>query len=107
MPGNIDAVTSLGVNMLIRDGAVPLVTVDDLLADLKADRAALWEKDYTGIVGEEERQILDLLSKSGEVTIDQLAMRLGLTAGKINGLVSILEMKGLVMTALGRVFLAV
>ena len=107
VPGNIDAVTSLGVNMLIRDGAVPLVTVDDLLADLNADRTALWEKDYAGPVGEEERRILDLLSRSGEVTIDQLAMRLGLTAGKINGLVSILEMKGLVMTALGRVFLAV
>ncbi len=107
VPGNIDAVTSLGVNMLIRDGAVPLVTVDDLLADLNADRTALWEKDYAGTVGEEERRILDLLSRSGEVTIDQLAMRLGLTAGKINGLVSILEMKGLVMTALGRVFLAV
>ena len=107
VPGNIDAVTSHGVNMLIRDGAVPLVDVDDLLQDLHVDRQALWRESYAGVVGEEERKILELLSSGGEATIDQIAMKLGATAGKINGLVSVLEMKGLVMTALGRVFLSV
>ena len=58
VPGNIDAVTSHGVNMLIRDGAVPLVDVDDLLQDLHVDRQALWRESYAGVVGEEERKIL-------------------------------------------------
>lgn len=107
VPGNIDAVSSHGVNMLIRDGAIPLVDVDDLLVDLKVDRSALWQQSCAGMIGEEERKILELLSAGGEVTIDQIAMKLGVTAGKVNGLVSVLEMKGLVMTALGRVFLSV
>ena len=105
VPGNIDAVTSIGVNMLIRDGAMPLVTVDDLRADLQIDRTALWEKEAVKKTGAEEQKILKVLGAGGEVTIDQLAMRTGMTAGRVNGLVSVLEMKGLVMTALGRVFL--
>lgn len=107
VPGNIDAVQSHGTNMLLRDGATPLVEVDDLLSDLHIDRSALWEQDLSQVVGEDERKILKILSAGGEVTIDQLAMKLGQSAGRINGLVSVLEMRGLVMTALGRVFLSV
>ena len=107
VPGNIDTVTSHGVNMLIRDGAIPLVDVDDLLQDLHVDRRSLWQENYADVVGEEEKKILELLSSGGEATIDQIAMKIGATAGRVNGLVSVLEMKGLVMTALGRVFLSV
>ena len=107
VPGNIDNVTSLGVNMLIRDGAQPLIAVDDLLADLQVDRSAVVQQELKSVTGAEEQQILALLARGSEVTVDQLAAMTGLTAGRINGLVSVLEMKGLVMTALGRVFLAV
>jgi len=107
VPGNIDNVTSLGVNMLIRDGAQPLIAVDDLLADLQVDRSAVVQQELKSVTGAEEQQILALLARGSEVTVDQLAAMTGLTTGRINGLVSVLEMKGLVMTALGRVFLAV
>ena len=107
VPGNIDNVTSLGVNMLIRDGAQPLIAADDLLADLQVDRSAVVQQELKSVTGAEEQQILALLARGSEVTVDQLAAMTGLTAGRINGLVSVLEMKGLVMTALGRVFLAV
>lgn len=107
VPGNIDNVTSLGVNMLIRDGAQPLIAADDLLADLQVDRSAVVQQELKSVTGAEEQQILALLAHGSEVTVDQLAAMTGLTAGRINGLVSVLEMKGLVMTALGRVFLAV
>lgn len=107
VPGNIDNVTSLGVNMLIRDGAQPLIAADDLLADLQVDRTAVVQQEIESVTGEEEQKILALLARGSEVTIDQLAAMTGLTAGRVNGLVSVLEMKGLVMTALGRVFLAV
>lgn len=107
VPGNIDAVTSIGVNMLIRDGAQPLVAVDDLLADLGVDRSSIVQQEMRQVTGEEEQKILTYLARNGEVTIDQLAALTGLAAGRVSGLVSVLEMKGLVMTALGRVFLAV
>lgn len=107
VPGNIDNVTSLGVNMLIRDGAQPLIAADDLLADLQVDRSAVVQQELKSVTGAEEQQILALLARGSEVTVDQLAAMTGLTTGRINGLVSVLEMKGLVMTALGRVFLAV
>lgn len=107
VPGNIDNVTSLGVNMLIRDGAQPLIAVDDLLADLQVDCSAVVQQELKSVTGAEEQQILALLARGSEVTVDQLAAMTGLTTGRINGLVSVLEMKGLVMTALGRVFLAV
>ena len=107
VPGNIDNVTSLGVNMLIRDGAQQLIAADDLLPDLQVDRSAVVQQELKSVTGAEEQQILALLARGSEVTVDQLAAMTGLTAGRINGLVSVLEMKGLVMTALGRVFLAV
>lgn len=107
VPGNIDSVTSHGVNLLIRDGALPLYDIDDLLTDLHFDRSPLLDRALAAPAGEEERKILDLLSAGGEVTVDELAMRLGMTSGRVNGLVSVLEMKGLAATALGRVFLSV
>jgi len=107
VPGNIDAVTSLGTNMLIRDGAQPLIAVDDLLADLGVDRSSLLQQDIDAIAGPEEQQILLQLSRHTEATIDQLAALTGIPGARVTGLVSVLEMKGLVMTALGRVFLAV
>ena len=107
VPGNIDAVTSLGTNILIRDGAQPLIAVDDLLADLGVDRSGLLQQDIDAIAGPEEQQILLQLSRHTEATIDQLAALTGIPGARVTGLVSVLEMKGLVMTALGRVFLAV
>lgn len=104
VPGNIDSVYSLGTNLLIRDGAIPLVEVEDLLLDMKVDRTPLLSAKNEDI-GEEETALLRILAQGGERTMDELAEALGCSAARAGGLVSVLEIKGLAATALGRVFL--
>ena len=49
--------------------------------------------------------LAEILSK-GERTADQLAASLKITAAEINGIVTIMEMKGIVCTSLGKIFIA-
>ena len=104
VPGNIDAVTSLGVNLLIRDGAIPLVVVEDLPIDLGLSEGAALEKAIE-ILGADEQALYKYLRLHGEVSMERLAVQLGFTPARLNGLVAVLEMKGIVGTALGKVFL--
>lgn len=104
IPGNINSPYHLGSNKLIRDGAMPLVIIEDLLSDMgiKRENPEFAEK----ILGPEEKQIFRLLEESGEMTADQLCTASGMPAPKVMGLVTILEMKGVICTSLGKIFIA-
>ncbi|MBQ8590068.1 MAG: DNA-processing protein DprA [Firmicutes bacterium] len=113
VPGNIDRIGSLGTNKLIKDGAGILISVEDLVEELSledtndgleagmADGAAEPEA-----LGDDEKAIIRFLLCNGEATTDQLMGVTGFSTSKINGLVTVLEMKGIVSTAIGKIFLA-
>ncbi len=105
VPANINSEYSFGSNKLLLDGANPLVIMDDLLADrgLVRDLSAEGGID----LGEEEKKVLSEILANGEQTADQLADALKMTAAEINGIVTIMEMKGLVCTSLGKIFIAI
>lgn len=104
VPGNINSAYHMGSNKLIRDGAVPLVVLDDLLDDLglARDVAEAEEKQ----LGMDEKMILSCLKEQGEMTAEQLCRISGFTAAKVMGLVTILEIKGVICTSLGKIFIA-
>lgn len=104
VPGNINSKYSLGVNLLLRDGATPLVIPDDLLRDLGVEQKS--EQAVEEKLGEDEKKMLQVLKKQGELSLDDLSRRLGFSIGKTSGVVTILEMKGITYTALGKVFVA-
>jgi DNA processing protein len=103
IPGNINRAMSFGCNKLIRDGALPVVVLDDIAKDLKLVRADTVEK-RAGAIGADERAVYVAVCRRGEMTVDELCAETGMPAQDINGIVTVLEMKGIVETAQGRVF---
>jgi DNA processing protein len=106
VPGNINRAMSFGCNKLIRDGALPVVVFDDIAKDLKLVRTDAVEK-RAETLGAAERAIYAAVCRCGEMTVDALCVETGMPPQDINGIVTVLEMKGIVETAQGRVFAAV
>lgn len=103
VPANINSEYNFGSNKLLLDGASPLVIMDDLLADRGLFNDFSEAEMELGI---EEKKILDEILKKGERTADQLAAELKISVAEINGIVTIMEMKGIVCTSLGKIFIA-
>ncbi len=104
VPGPINSAYHLGSNKLIRDGALPLVILEDLLSDLgiEPSRTDFSEKN----LGRDESALVNLLQKHGEMTQDQLCEAFGKPASVISGILTVLEIKGVICTSLGKVFIA-
>lgn len=111
VPGNIMSQNSLGTNKLIADGARPLVYVDQVFHDL-IDRGILKAPmesealESNRNLGEQEKELLYALKNSGELSLEDLAAKLGIGMAELNGLVSVLEIKGMVFSEMGKVMIA-
>ena len=104
IPGNIDSMYSIGTNKLIKDGATPLVTCDDLLDDLGIKR----NHDTNRIkgLGKSELEIIKHIGAHSEVTVDYLCRQTGKMPSEVNGIITVLEIKGIIYTYLGKIFIA-
>jgi DNA processing protein len=105
VPGNINRISSLGCNKLIQDGAMPIVVLDDIASDLKLVKDEVIET-RSAKLGDDEKKIYGALRSNGEMSADELCRQTGVPPQNIHGIVSVLEMKGLVETALGKIFVA-
>ncbi|MDR1029165.1 MAG: DNA-processing protein DprA [Clostridiales Family XIII bacterium] len=103
-PGNINRKTSLGCNKLIRDGATPLVFIDDVLTDLGV-KTVVREEDARAL-GADERAAFEAVRENGELNVDDLARLIGKSAQQAAALVTALEMKGFVGYYCGKILIA-
>jgi DNA processing protein len=94
VPGDVDRDTSRGCNLLIRDGAHPVLDVDDLITSLTF---VLGLPPGRHSPGEGDDPILRLV-KGGGMTIEALAAALGCPAPETMRRVSLLEAAGAVRT---------
>jgi DNA processing protein len=104
VPGNINRKTSVGCNKLIADGARPVVFIDDILTDLGIRPSAA--KVLGGDLCGDEKRVVAIIAMNGEMSYDRLAAEAGLSIAALTSMVTLLEMKGQVSTAAGKVFLA-
>lgn len=104
VPGNIDSMYSFGTNKMVKEGALPLVVLDDLLDDLGVERGPAANR-VDGLGGA-EREIIGLIETRSEVTVDYLCRSTGKTPAEINGIITVLEIKGVIHTFLGKIFVA-
>lgn len=104
VPGNITSKMSRGCNKLICDGAKALFTLEDLLIDMGIDPAPRLTIDDN--LSERECAILSLVEKSGEITIEEIFHKTAINIGTISGIISNLEIKGLIHVELGKIFIA-
>ncbi len=104
VPGNINSIYSIGTNKLIRDGAMPITTLDDIIEDLGIEKVVL--NDEKEKLSDEEKMIYEIVSKNGEITKDMLCFITRKQPTEINVLVTILEMKGFLQSTLGKIYVA-
>ena len=111
VPGNITSPTSVGANRLIRDGAAPLLELTDLLqyypelmcAVPVPSILAAQLKPLPDTLSREERQVA-LFCDGAALHPDELARRCQRPVGEILGLLSGLEIAGVVSQGPGGVF---
>jgi DNA processing protein len=104
VPGNINRQSSIGCNKLIRDGARPLVFIDDVLADLGIETNM--EETLVKSLSVAEQKLYSVIKKNGEIRPEDAGILLGMGINEVSSLATILEMKGLVWFANGKLFVA-
>jgi len=102
VPGNIDSLTSVGTNKLIKDGAIPTTEAGDILRALNIEEKTS-EARAKEILPEtpEEVAVVEALN-SGEKSGDELVQLTKLNVISLNMTLSTMEMKGLLESAGGR-----
>ena len=104
VPGNINSQFSMGSNLLIRDGAYPLVVIDDLIRSLGIDPRAA-EIDRLDL-GEDEKNIYEAVRRNNGASVDVISSETGYTPAMTGSVVTVLEIKGVVETYGGKIYLA-
>ena len=104
VPGNIDSQYNLGNNKLIKDGARPITNPGDVLEAMRLD--VLDDETVRKLLSDTEQLIFSMLAEGGEMTVDELCCRLEKPPAYVNSIVTVMELKGAVYTALGKIFIA-
>lgn len=104
LPGNINSPFSLGTNKLIADGAGIITVLEDILRTAGID-PVMDRADKTALGGDELR-LYKLLAKNGEMTVDEVCAAMQKDSFEVNGLISVMEIKGIVSFCLGKIFIA-
>lgn len=92
VPGNITSPNSVGCNNLIRSGATPVTSVEDILFALGADNLATTSYVHTGDTADEQA-LLDLLY-NGTSDGHELLVASGLSADLFSQTLTMLELSG-------------
>lgn len=106
VPGNITSYYSFGTNKLIRENVTPLIMIDDLILDLGIKPNTYINEEFEAKMGEDEKIVYKVLKNSGEMTLDEICFSTKLSVSKISGLLTILEMKGVIFSEMGKFLVA-
>ena len=107
VPGPINSQYSIGCNLLIRDGATPLVLLDDLIRDLNLGNSNTGgNKNINHKLEGDELRVYETISRLGGATVDEIVKETGKSAATINAVVTVMEIKGITETYAGRVYIS-
>lgn len=100
LPGNINNVFSMGSNKLIRDGATPIITLDDVGEHLGIKCEDVSEKDLSHL-SEEEIGIFKIISEIGQCNSTYISKVTCMEIKDVNAVLTVLEINGLIENILG------
>lgn len=103
-PGNVTSPESLGCNLLIRDGAAPVTAPEDLILQLGLEPRQAGARSAE--LSEAEAGILRIIRETMPASENLIAEKSGLDIGRVNAVVSILELRGFVFRAGDRIMVA-
>lgn len=103
VPGSIFSSNSKGTNGLIRQGATPITSSEDILEALgfAIERKFVDEKEKYADCGVDEKKIINLLREP--VERNELIRLSGMDIAQANALLSIMEIKDLIREELGEI----
>ncbi|MBI2048705.1 MAG: DNA-processing protein DprA [Parcubacteria group bacterium] len=105
VPGPINSEYSKGTNKLIRQGATPITSSDDILEALGFEvNKESKQKNLFEDATPEEKQVLKLLAEP--LPRDELIRAMNMPTAQANALLSIMEIKELIKEELGEIRLA-
>lgn len=107
VPGNIDSLYSKGTNSLIKDGAKITTSIDDIIEEILElkEKVNLSNKciDISTLT-DEELKIINCI-KTEKNTIDELINETKIDIGQLLSLLTLLEMKGVIVQTTGNKFI--
>lgn len=96
VPGNIDSMMSKGTNKLIKEGAIPVTEIGDILRVLNIEEKSNIAKAREILPeSDKEKKIFKLL-QTGEKSGDQLIEMSKLNVIELNSVLTMMELKGLI-----------
>lgn len=101
VPGSIFSTNTEGPHMLIKNGATPITSGEDLIEALGLVKAESSQKELFDNLSDDEQVILDLLREP--LSKEELVSQSGFTASKANILLSTMEIKGYVEAKLNKI----
>ncbi|MEN6521253.1 MAG: DNA-processing protein DprA [Armatimonadota bacterium] len=106
LPGNVDDVRNQGCHALIRDGATLVESADQILEDLGIQTEENLKPQLTFAfesLTDEERKLVETLSLQAK-HVDQIIQETRLPASQVIGMLTMLEMKGIVKRVPGNAY---
>ena len=104
VPGNINSQSSIGTNLLIRDGAIPLVIIDDLIRDIGADTTR--DPETRPDLDADELKVFEVVRVMSGPTVEEIIRGTGFDAKLVNSILTIMEIKGIVESYAGRIYIS-
>ena len=101
VPGNITSQQSLGINRLLKNGARPLLSVDEVLHELGVAKRT--EERSRIEVAAEEKPVMEFLTAE-PAHVDEICEGLGMPMASLLSVLMQLEIKGLVRQLPGKYF---
>ncbi len=103
VPGQVTSIYSGGTSELLKKGAKVATSITDILEEFPQFSKKSKVSHTLQALSEDEIKILEIVKKE-PTSIDSLVRISGLTANKINGIVSVLELKGVIIKEGGKVY---
>ena len=109
LPGNINSQLSVGTNKLLRDGARCVLEINDIIEPIESILPAELRhnktQDVNVLLSEHEKCVFTMITQE-PISIELLLHKSEFTISELNGILTILELKGLVQQLPGKRFTA-
>jgi DNA processing protein len=107
VPGYIHALQSKGTNRLIRDGARPLLKVEDVLEVLNLEQIQEYRQARLEFpLDESEKKVVDVLGEDS-MHVDEIQVKSGMSIDKVSSTLVMMELKGMVRQTGGMSYMLV
>lgn len=97
VPGNINSIYSIGSNKLIRDGAIPLLEFRDIMDSIPEIQVSksIIVKNKRDELSDLEQNIVTTIER-GPISSDEISRILNINVKDLNGILTVLELKGVI-----------